>query len=163
KRYCVPNSSGPAKKGDATNRCWDLAQPTLAAGGKPAFNMSRTGAGGDPLMCDCQFIDWSHDGNGGHVPGYFQASNGPTYRLTFADGANGHPMYRGPAPVVSSATTFGQWWVDGAPTGDTHTVGSLELRSIGGGQYQFSSQVNILTGGFFPLDPPGHGFPLYQP
>ena len=29
KRYCVPNSSGPAKKNDSTNRCWDLAQANL--------------------------------------------------------------------------------------------------------------------------------------
>ena len=35
KRYCVPNSSGPAKKNDSTNRCWDLAQANLGANGKP--------------------------------------------------------------------------------------------------------------------------------
>ena len=65
KRYCVPNSGGPAKKGDSTARCWDLAQATLDATGKPVFNAARTGGN----LCDCQFIDWSHDGNGGHVPG----------------------------------------------------------------------------------------------
>ena len=65
KRYCVPNSSGPAKKNDSANRCWDLAQANLGASGKPVFNMARTGG----LNCDCQFIDWSHDTNGGHVPG----------------------------------------------------------------------------------------------
>ena len=70
-------------------------------------------------------------------------------------------MYRGPAPVVTSATTFGQWWVDGTWTGGTHSVGILEMNAIGGGQYQFSSQVNSVTGGFFPLDPAAHGFPLY--
>jgi fibro-slime domain-containing protein len=162
KRYCVPNSSGPARKNDATNRCWDMAEATLGAGGKPTFNTARSGAGSNPLFCDCQFIDWSHDTNGAHVPGYSQAANGPTNGLTYIEGAQGHPMYRGPAPVVTSATTFGQWWIDSAYTGDTHTVGMLELKSIGGGQYQFSSQVNLVTGGFFPLDPPAHGFPLYQ-
>ena len=35
------------------------------------------------------------------------------------------------------------------------------MKPIGGGQYQFSSQVNSVTGGFFPLDPTAHGFPLY--
>jgi len=161
KRYCVPNSSGPAKKNDATNRCWDLAQATLGSTGKPVFNMARTGAGSNPLFCDCQFIDWSTDGSAGHLPGYTQAANGPTNGLTFTDGGTGHPMYRGPAPVVTSATTFGQWWVDSASTGNTHTVGNLEMKSVASGTYQFSSQVNIVTGGFFPLDPPGHGFPLY--
>ena len=162
KRYCVPNSSGPAKKNDSANRCWDMAQATLGAGGKPVFNMARTGAGGNPLLCDCQFIDWSHDGNGNHVPGYTQTANGPTNGLTYTDGASGHPMYRGPAPVVSSAASFGQWWVDGTPTGGTHQVGILEMKAIGGGQYQFSSQVNAVTGGFFPLDTMPHGFPLYM-
>ena len=69
-------------------------------------------------------------------------------------------MYRGPAPIVSSAASFGQWWVDGTYTGGTHTVGTLEMAPIGAGQYQFSSQVNSVTGGFFPLDPTGQ-FPLY--
>src|SRR5262249_3302948 len=32
KRYCVPNSGGPAKKNDSTNRCWDIAQANLANG-----------------------------------------------------------------------------------------------------------------------------------
>jgi fibro-slime domain-containing protein len=75
----------------------------------------------------------------------------------------GSPMYHGPAPIVSSGMTFGQWWVDGTPTGGGHSVGTLEMRSIGNGQYQYSSQVNSVTGGFFPLDPPAHGFPLYMP
>jgi fibro-slime domain-containing protein len=156
KRYCVPNSSGPAKKNDSANRCWDLAQANLGANGKPVFNMTRAGG----TNCDCQFIDWSHDTNGGHVPGYAMAQS-PTIGLTYTDGASGHPMYRGPAPVVTSATTFGQWWVDGTWTGGSHSVGILEMHAITGGQYQFSSQVNSVTGGFFPLDPPAHGFPLY--
>jgi len=154
KRYCVPNSSGPAKKNDSTNRCWDMAQTNLAANGKPAFNMNRTGAGGNPTYCDCQFIDWSHDGNGNHVPGYTQATNGPTNGLTYTNGASGHPMYRGPAPVVSSASTFATWWTDSMYTNNTHTVGTLEMAQINGGtKYQYSSQVNAVTGGFFPLDP----------
>jgi len=157
KRYCVPNSSGPAKKNDATNRCWDLAEATLGANGKPTFNTARAGG----TNCDCQFIDWNHDTNGGHVPGYAMTQS-PLIGLTYTDGAAGHPMYRGPAPVVTSATTFGQWWVDSSYTGNTHVFGQLEMRSIGGGsQYQYSSQPNAVTGGFFPLDPPSHGFPLY--
>ena len=119
KRYCVPNSSGPARKNDATNRCWDIAQGTLGANGKPTFNLARTGG----TNCDCQFIDWSHDTNGGHVPGYAMAQS-PTIGLIYTDGASGHPMYRGPAPIVTSATTFGQWWIDSTYTGNTHVVGS---------------------------------------
>ena len=157
KRYCVPNSAGPAKKNDATNRCWDMAEARLDANGKPTFNAARAGG----TSCDCQFIDWSHDTNGAHVPGYAM-SQSPTLGLTYVDGASGHPMYRGPAPVVTSAATFGQWWVDSAFTGGTHSVGFLEMKAIGGGgQYQYSSQVNAIKGGFFPLDPPAHGFPLY--
>jgi fibro-slime domain-containing protein len=168
KRYCVPNSSGPAKKNDATNRCWDLAQANLGPTGKPVFNMSRTGAGGNPLFCDCQFIDWSHNGNGGHLAGYGDAGTGthPLAGLTYTQGETmgGSPMYHGPAPVVSSAANFATWWVDGTYTGNTHTVGLLEMHSIGGTpmQYQYSSQINSVTGGFFPLDPVAHGYPLYM-
>jgi fibro-slime domain-containing protein len=161
KRYCVANSAGPAKQNDSVDRCWDLAAANLDVNGKPAFNMGRTGAGGNPLWCNCQFIDWDHDTNGGHVPGYTQAANGPTNGLTYTAGASGHPMYRGPAPVVTSAASFGQWWVDGMYTGNTHVVSSLELASsTGGTQYQYSSQPNSVLGGFFPLDPPGQ-YTLY--
>jgi fibro-slime domain-containing protein len=161
KRYCVPNSSGPAKRNDATSRCWDLAGANLDASGKPTFNAARTGG----TNCDCQFIDWANNGDGGHVPGYGSATavgrplSGLVY--TIGETSGGSPMYRGPAPVVTSAATFGQWWVDSTYTGGTHTIGTLELRSAGGGQYTYASQLNVVTGGFFPLDPPAHGFPLY--
>jgi fibro-slime domain-containing protein len=169
KRYCVSNSSGPAKKNDSVNRCWDLAKPTLDANGKPQFNTARTGG----LTCPCQFIDWDHDTNGGHVPGY-TATNSPTTGLTYVNGASGHPMYRGPAPIVASAASFGDgsatakgWWTDNTYNGTTafpagsHTIGTLELAAAAtAGQYQFSSQPNSVLGGFFPLDPPGQ-YPLY--
>jgi fibro-slime domain-containing protein len=160
KRYCVPNSSGPAKKNDSTSRCWDVASATLGAGGKPTFNSARAGG----TNCDCQFIDWSHDGNGGHVTGTAKEMS-PTWGLpTYVDGSGGHPIYHGPAPVVTSATTFGQWWVDSMYTNNTHSVGIIEMKPTGvANQYQYSSQVNSVTGGFFPLDPPAHGFPLYMP
>ena len=164
KRYCVPDSSGPAKKNDSVNRCWDLAQANLDANGKPQFNTSRTGG----LTCPCQFIDWDHDTNGGHVPGYSAVANSPTSGLTYINGANGHPMYRGPAPIVTSAASFGDgsatakgWWTDNTYNGNSHTIGTLEMAAAGAaGQYQFSSQPNLVLGGFFPLDPPGQ-FPLY--
>ena len=170
KRYCVPNSSGPARLNDSTGRAWDMAKATLDANGKPVFNTARTGCGGNAIMADCQFTDFSHDTNGGHVPGYTQAANGPTNGLTYTAGASGHPMYKGCAPVVTSAATFAQWWADGAyesdgTTAGKHAIGTLELApaSLGGqtGYYQFSSAQNSVYGGFFPLDPPANKFPLY--
>ena len=68
KRYCVPITSGPAKKVDAMGRCWDLAAENLDAKGKPTFNTSRNGGGSNALLCDCQFIDWSDDGTAGTSP-----------------------------------------------------------------------------------------------
>ena len=44
KRYCVPNSCGPAKQNDSTARCWDIAQANLDANGRPAFNPRATAA-----------------------------------------------------------------------------------------------------------------------
>ena len=164
KRYCVPDSSGPAKKNDSVSRCWDLAQANLDANGKPQFNSARTGG----LTCPCQFIDWDSDTNGGHVPGYTTTVS-PTNGLTYTNGASGHPMYRGPAPIVTSAASFGDgsatakgWWTDNTYNGNSHIVGTLEMAAAStAGQYQFSSQPNLVLGGFFPLDPAGQ-FPLYS-
>jgi fibro-slime domain-containing protein len=170
KRYCVPNSSGPARQNDSTARAWDIASANLGADGKPVFNAARAGCNGVPTLADCQFTDYSHDTNGGNVPGYTQAANGPTNGLTYAAGNGGHPMYRGCAPVVTSAATFAQWWADGSWESDTttagqHAVGTLELAPVTvdgqAGYYQFASAQNSVYGGFFPLDPPANMFPLY--
>ena len=180
KRYCVPNSSGPARQNDSTARAWDIAQANLDTNGKPAFNTLRAGCNGVATMADCQFTDFSHDTNGGHVPGYNTpppapnplncADYSPTCGLTYTYGTLGHPMYHGCAPVVTSATTFGQWWQDGTyesdgTTAGKHAIGTLELApvSIDGqiGYYQFSSAQNSVYGGFYPFDPPSNMFPLY--
>jgi fibro-slime domain-containing protein len=153
KRYCVPNSSGPARKNDSTARCWDLAQPTLDADGKPVFNAARPGGN----LCDCQFTDYSHDTNGGNVPGYTQLANGPTQGLVYTAGAVGHPMYKGPAPIIKDATSFSQWWRDNTFDNMTHAVVTIQLAPFGTGQFRFSSDPNSITGGFFPADPPGAG------
>jgi fibro-slime domain-containing protein len=92
----------------------------------------------------------------------------PTNGLAYVNGALGYPMYRGPAPIVSSAASFGDgspgakgWWTDNTYNGNSHVVGTLELGATGtAGQYQFTSQPSLVLGGFFPLDPAGQ-FPLY--
>ena len=131
KRYCVPNSSGPAKKNDSVNRCWDLARRTST---RTASRSSTPPArGGATAALHCQFIDWDHDTNGGHVPGYGgqqpHHSGSPTSTAPV-----GHPMYRGPAPIVASAASFGDgsatakgWWTDNTYNGSSHTIGTLEL------------------------------------
>jgi fibro-slime domain-containing protein len=164
KRYCVPNSSGPARQNDATARCWGMAQANLDNNGRPAFDTTRNGGGANATLCDCQFTDWSHDTNGGHVPGYTQAANGPTNGLVYTPGSTGHPMYKGPAPVVTSATTFGQWWTDSKYTNNTHIVSNLELGPVTGATnlYRFSSPPHTVFGNFFPLDPPANNFPIYS-
>jgi fibro-slime domain-containing protein len=165
KRYCVPNSGGPAKQNDSTARCWDMAKANLDANGRPAFNAARSAT---PTLCDCQFTDFSHDTNGGHVPGYTM-TNSPTNGLVYTAGSAGHPMYKGPAPVVTSATTFGQWWNDGTWESDgttpgTHAVAALELASVPGAAnlYRFSSAPHSVYGNLFPLDPPANNFPIYS-
>jgi fibro-slime domain-containing protein len=173
KRYCVPNASGPARQNDSTARSWDIAKANLDMNGKPVFNAARAGCGtgaSAPFLADCQFTDFSHDTNGGHVPGYTQAANGPTNGLTYTAGAVGHPMYHGCAPVVTSAASFGQWWQDGTYESDgmttgQHAVGTIELAPVtvdgAAGYYRFSSAQNSVYGGFFPFDPPANMFPLY--
>ncbi len=169
KRYCVPNSSGPARKNDSTARAWDMAKATLDANGKPVFNTARAGCGNNAIMGDCQFTDYSN-GNTAEVPGYTQAANGPTNGLVYVGGGNGNPMYHGCAPLVTSATTFGQWWQDGSWESDgtvatKHAIGTLELAPVTvdgqAGYFQFSSAQNSVYGGFFPLDPIVNGTPQY--
>jgi fibro-slime domain-containing protein len=160
RRYCVPNSGGPAKANDSTARCWDIAQTSLGANGKPVFNPARAGG----TNCNCQFTDFSHDTNGGRVGGYTNVANGPLYVLPYVGGPAGHPQYRGLAPIVASAASFGQWFVDGPFTGGTHAVGQVELAPIATApgaapQYRFSSSPNAVYGGFFPLDPAANNFP----
>ncbi len=163
KRYCVPNSAGPARKNDSTTRCWDMAQANLDANGRPAFNSNRNGGGAKATLCDCQFTDWSHDTNGGHVPDYAM-SNSPLDGLTYVSGSSGHPMYKGPAPIASSATSFGQWWTDNTYTNNTHQVATLKLGPVAGATnlYRFSSAPHSVYGGFFPLDPTTNQFPQWK-
>jgi fibro-slime domain-containing protein len=167
-RYCVPNSAGPARQNDSTARCWDMAQSNLDGNGRPAFNTARNGGGSTATLCDCQFTDWSHDTNQGHVPGYTNAANGPLYAFGYVSGPSGHPQYKGPAPVVTSATTFGQWWSDGtyesdAKTPNKHAIATLELGPVAGATnlYRFSSAPHSVWGGFFPIDPAANNFPIY--
>jgi fibro-slime domain-containing protein len=124
--------------------------------------MARTGAGGNPLLCDCQFTDWSISSNAADVPGYTLADS-PLDGLVYVGGTDGNQMYKGPAPIVSSATTFGQWFTDSTYTTNTHTVMTLELGQLAGqtNLYRFSSAAHSVYGGFFPFDPPANNFPLY--
>jgi fibro-slime domain-containing protein len=171
KRYCVANTNGPAQKQDSVARAWDLAQSGLDDNGRPAFNTNRAGCNGMATLTDCQFTDWSYDGNGGHVPGYTLAGNSPLAGLTYvAGGTSGQPLYHGCAPVVTNAGTFGQWWQDGSwesdgATAGQHAIGTLELAPTSlsgrGGAFGFKSAPNSVYGGFFPLDPPANQFPLY--
>jgi fibro-slime domain-containing protein len=162
RRYCTSASNGPARKNDSTARCWSMAQPSLDANGRPVFDITRNGGGSNATLCDCQFTDWSSDTNGGHVPGYTMA-NSPLNALTFVSGTSGHPLYKGPAPLATSATTFGQWWIDSSYTNNTHTVATLELGPIAGAAnlYRYTSAQDSVYGGFFPLDPPANSFPEY--
>ncbi|HEY8926995.1 MAG TPA: DUF4215 domain-containing protein [Polyangia bacterium] len=144
-RPCVPNSAGPSHCGDATARCWGIVKDDLK-NGKPQLNGSPT--------CACQFTDWSHDTNGGHVPGY-TISNSPLNGMPYVAGPNGHPQYKGTVAIVKSETTFNQWYNDssGSNPPNSHVVSTLELTDLGNNRYQFSSNPDSVQGGFFPLDP----------
>jgi fibro-slime domain-containing protein len=155
KRYCVADAAGPAKQQSAVNRSWNLAAPNLGTTGKPVFNSTRTNG----TLSDCQFIDWSHNGNSGHVPGYGDAGtpghplSGLAYTVGEPQGLS--PMYRGLAPMVTSPDTFAQWFIDSTYTGNTHAVKTLDLAATTGGGYQFLPNTHEVYGGFFPFDPPG--------
>ncbi len=163
KTICVPNASGnPApvtstcSSTDSTELCTGLVLPTLNAQGKPEFNTAKNG------MCECRFTDWdaqdiltSANGEACTVT----ADNSTRYRVGFDSVLN--------VPVMHSAESFAQWYTDSSYS--TAVRGTLELQSIGGGQYQFSSSNGLtvnddihsfcdnersatLSSGFFPLE-----------
>ena len=109
-----PQLGGPgASKNDSTARCWDIAQANLDANGRPAVQHAR---GRAARPCDCQFTDWSHDGNGGNTSPAtaIDLDSGRSAASPTSAARSGHPGVQGAsAPVVTSATTFGQWWQDG--------------------------------------------------
>ena len=145
KRYCVPNSSGPAKENDSTARCWDLAPATLGANGKPIFNRhapaarsatasSSTGATTDQRSLT--FRDMATPAGGAHL-------NGLPYHANPA-AANGAPWCtRASAPIVTRtrpASASGS--IDSTFTGsDPRGRHARDGPARGGGQYQFSSQL----------------------
>jgi len=135
----------------------------LDANGRPAFDTTRNGGGTNATLCDCQFTDWDQDTNGDTC---LATPKQPTANqwLTYTAGASGHPMYKGPAPIVTSADTFAQWWVDSKYTNNTHIVSTLELGPVAGATnlYRFSSPPHSVYGNFFPLDPPANNFPIYS-
>ncbi len=148
KRWCVSNSGGPAKKGDSTARCWDIAATDLV-NGKPVYNSKRA-----DNMCACQFTDWSKDGNGGKVPEYKDAES-PLHDssdwhtgVTFPQ--DGKPRWTGRMPIVKDAESFGQWFTDN--DFNTKVQRTIELAAIQDGRFQFSSAPHAVSGGFFPLD-----------
>jgi fibro-slime domain-containing protein len=172
-RTCVPNSGGLNRKvtsGDSTARCWGIADPTLL-NGKPVYAMGATSTAS--FMCPCQFTDWSANNAGQFfpTPQYNFSTQSPIRTLPNNAGqpAPGWSSVAAGTPgvqLVVNGTTFGQWYKDG--TGfSTRTQGILELPLITPAagatpaQYQFSSDPDTISGGFFPLDAiPNPGEPL---
>jgi len=124
---CVPNGSCGGTSGvdcadvedDRTEMCLGLAEDQVDAEGKPVFNASRR----DGNECDCRYTDWDDTG---------------VLNSVATGNQEGHDVFEGMVPIVDSATSFGQWYRDGGPVVTT-ARDLLELESIGGGQYQFSS------------------------
>lgn len=146
--WCVPNSGGPAKKGDSTARCWDIADPVLV-NGKPVYNKKRA-----DNLCDCQFTDWSYQGNDGHVPDYAEKDSplrdsGGWHTGLTSPWPSGKPQWIGRVRIVKDAESFGQWFADN--TFNKKVERTIELAPVKNG-FQFSSPPHSVSGGFFPID-----------
>jgi fibro-slime domain-containing protein len=163
---CVPNASGPARGNDSTARCWDIAAPELL-NGRPQFNASRASN-----TCACQFSDWSI-GNLDRISGGYVKSDSPLsdgfittpgeFSVTGPSGTSagqitgytptspGGPVWKGTVPIVKDKQSFDQWFNNDNTVNKTF-MDVLEMTSIGTNVYQYSSQVHLQTGGFFPLD-----------
>ncbi len=156
---CVPNASGvPVQRvnagtadnsgcydSDSTDLCAELVAPTLGPNGKPVVNPASD------LSCDCRFTDW----DSGKI---ITASNGEQ-----CWSGDASPFFiEDRVKVIDSAESFAQWYTND-PAVSTTVVGILELESVGGNQYTFTSSdgetvyddINDggpLDSGFFPLD-----------
>jgi cysteine-rich repeat protein len=142
--WCVPNSGGPSKGNDSTARCWGIAAEDLL-NGKPQPGPTKT--------CDCQFSDWSKGNSADHIGGNYAESDSPLYNRSdvTAYTSNGGPIWHGSMPSYKDANSFKQWFNDD-PSVNSTFVSVLELPSKGSNIYQYASQSNKLSGGFFPLD-----------
>jgi fibro-slime domain-containing protein len=142
KTTCVPDASGTklawtagqaCPNSDAAGACPGIAQATLGANGKPTLGTQS---------CPCVFTDWDRTGLLG------DPSSGtcvPAAGLTgvvdcWVTGEGSHRCrIDTTVKVVESATTFAQWYTDSVYS--NKVLGTLELASIGGGLYQFSSST----------------------
>ncbi|MBN2573284.1 MAG: hypothetical protein JXP73_01845, partial [Deltaproteobacteria bacterium] len=143
-QWCVPNSGGPSKGNDSTARCWDIAAPELL-NGKPQP--------GNGKACDCQFSDWSPGNSAEHIGGHYDATDSPLNGRSdvTAYTSNGGPIWHGTMPSYKDAASFKQWYTDDSSVNETFTA-VLELPEIGSNVYQYASESNKVSGGFFPLD-----------
>ena len=167
KRYCVPNSAGPAKQNDSTARCWDIAQANLDTNGRPAFNpRARAGAArcaraSSPTSATTPTAATSpatapsptdRSIRSGYVQGTLRApglqghgAGGARARRRSASGGTTAPG-RATAP-----TPAGTRW---ASSSSDAVAGATNL-------FRFSSAPHSVYGNFFPLDPPANAFPIY--
>jgi fibro-slime domain-containing protein len=149
---CVPSASGTKVTGtdgscpgnDDVGSCSGIAQSALGPNGKPTLGTST---------CPCVFTDWDRTGLLGTCPtsDLSTAMCTPAAALTavqdcWISGSGGHRLrVDTTVKVVESAASFAQWYTDS--TFSTKVPGTLELASIGGGLYQFSSSVPGATAG----------------
>ena len=126
KRYCVPNTSGPAKGGDATARTWDIAAGDAGRERQADLN---AGTGGRPRPP-------ASSSTGATTPtaATFRATREPARRgtngLTYTTAPAATRCTARPAPVrhAQRRDQFGQWWTDSTFTGETRTRSStLEM------------------------------------
>jgi len=149
RRYCTSASNGPARR---------TTRPRVA-GAWPSRAWTRTAArlrhnrNGGAQTQHCAIAS-SPTGAATPMVDTFRLHHGqqPAQRSHIRLGTSGHPLYKGPAPLATSATTFGQWWIDSSYTNNTHTVATLELGPIAGAAnlYRYTSAQDSVYGGFFP-------------
>jgi fibro-slime domain-containing protein len=148
--WCVPDSAGPTRAGDATPRCWGIVADELS-GGKPQPGRTKT--------CACRFTDWNVGNSAEHIGGHYDMSDSPLasgtgYRsdvVLYTYDTNSVPIWTGTVPAYQDDASLKQWWNDVPQVNQTFTS-VLELASLGGNTYQYETKVHKLDGDFFPLD-----------
>jgi fibro-slime domain-containing protein len=148
--WCVPDASGPTRARDATPRCWGMVADALS-GGKPQPGPTKT--------CTCRFTDWNVGNSAAHIGGHYAMSDSPLasgtgYRsdvTLYTYDTTSVPIWKGTVPAYKDDASLQQWWNDVPQVNQTFTA-VLELASLGGGLFEYASQVHKLDGDFLPLD-----------
>ena len=168
KRYCVPNSAGPAQEER-------LGGPLLGSGAgepgreRPAGVQHRRARAARPATASSSTGATTATAATSPVTATRPtAGSAQRPRPTSTGNASGHPMYHGPAPIVASAAPWdgsstARWWTDNTYNGDERTPSarSSSAAAATARPVPVLQRSRTRCGRLLPARSAGNNFPIY--